>query len=243
MPPCGYGYRLLKAIFTGQEDRANEIHVTDLTNYLLRSYLDKTDPVPEMVHHLLYRGRGIAMHQWLDFADDNFQSEVPVEGMGVVGKVDAIFGEDIEDVKTTLRISPGSPQGNHPIQLNMYRYLAGKKGDLRVQYIDMNGPTRCLAKGHYGTVMEMIGGIVQCPKCGHTIKNAHLGAAMVEVVTIPDDEIKELIQERVTELAFAIITDVPPRAEPGWLCGYCSHISCPYNKNGDENGSTSSDTK
>jgi len=234
-PPCGYGYRILKAIFMGQEDRTSEIHVTDVNNCLLKSYLDKTEPVPEMVHKMFFKFIGIAIHNALDFNDDHVWSEVPVSGLGIVGRIDAIIdGSDIEDVKTTRKLTPWKTQGNHDIQLNIYRHLAGKRGDLRVQYLDMMGPTKCLS---CGVIMEMIGGVVQCPLCGHTTKSAHLGAVLVDVPVLDPDDVKGLIEEQVTELKMALATKTPPPPAPGWLCGYCGHTECPFNKsNGDNNG-------
>jgi hypothetical protein len=32
-------------------------------------------------------------------------------------------------------------------------------------------------------------------------------------------------------LANSLKSEIPPPAEPSFLCNYCSHVSCPYNQN------------
>jgi len=100
---CGYGYRILKAIFSTQENdqRKNEVHVTDITGCLLKSYLDKKRAAPPYVHDLLYLFIGIAVHSALDFTDEHVQSEVEIHESGLRGRADAIFKDTLEDVKTT----------------------------------------------------------------------------------------------------------------------------------------------
>jgi hypothetical protein len=234
--PCGYGYRLLKALFTGQEERPT-IHVTDLTGCLLKSYWDKTQPNVPYVHELLVLWIGRAIHDALDVNDDNVVSEIPFTEMGVEGRVDAIYEWGIEDAKTTRWMKPQNlPYGSHEDQVNLYHYLyklGHEVGDrLQVQMIDMSGPTRCKQRQSgvpCGGVMRMIDGVVKCPKCLHTYPGAHLGATLVEIDVAEKETIENFIKERRDKLQEAINTRVEPDPEPSFLCGYCPHSQCIWN--------------
>ena len=225
--PCGYGYRLLKAMFATQEDRTREIHVTDLTGCLLKSYLDKASPSPRYVHDMLALWIGIAVHNALDISDANVTSEIPVNGMGIVGRVDAAYDDNrIEDAKTKRWIKPSQLHNDqHADQVNIYRALRGNGGDLQIQYIDMSGPSKCRKDQ---VTMRMINGEVACPKCGYTSKENHLGALLVDIPVREDTE--AFARQRVTILADAIDSGIAPEAEPSWLCGYCPHTICVHNK-------------
>ena len=225
--PCGFGYRLLKAMFATQEDRTQEIHVTDITGCLLKAYLDKTAPAPRFVHDSLAMWIGHAVHTALDTSDTHVLSEMPVSGLGLVGRLDAKYGADqrIEDSKTKRWIKPSQLHSEeHAAQVNIYRHLDGSDGGMQIQYIDMSGPSKCRA---CKVTMRLIDGEVQCPKCGYSGKENHLGAVLVDIDPIED--IEGLINERVGILQEALDSEIAPRAEPGWICGYCPHVACPYN--------------
>ena len=126
---CGYGYRLLKAIFATQEDedRSNEIHVTDLTGCLLKACLDKKQTTPPYVHDLLYLFIGIAVHSALDFNDGHVKSEVGINEGGLMGRADAVYADTLEDVKTTRWLTPYKlPYGEHEKQVNIYNHFLKK---------------------------------------------------------------------------------------------------------------------
>lgn len=230
-PPCGYGYRLLKAMFSTFQDRSREIHVTDITTCLLKAYLTKTEEKPEYVHHRLLMFLGIAVHKSVDVTDSHVLSEKPVRRGDLIGRVDAIYGDgDIEDVKTTRWLKPSNgPYGEHETQLNIYRLMLGSDKNMRVQMIDLSGPTKCRS---CKVPARLINGVTTCPVCGKEFPDGHLGATIVSVDTI--DDIEELVDERVGILKAALDMGVPPKAEPGWICGYCPHTSCEYNKNEGE---------
>jgi len=229
MPPCGYGYRLLATLFASENDRSNEIHVTDITGCLLKAYLDKRFPTPEFVHHKLVRWLGTAVHDGLLRTDEHFQAEVPVGNEFLMGRADTIYNNnDIEDVKTVRWYKPSNGiYGNHAHQVNIYRHLARKEGKLRIQYIDLSGPTRC---SKCKVPVEMIDCVLQCPRCGYAPRDAHLGAMQVEVLVMDADEVEDFIRSRTEILRNALESGIPPEAEPDWLCYYCPH-ACEYSYN------------
>jgi CRISPR/Cas system-associated exonuclease Cas4 (RecB family) len=220
---CGYGTQLLQSMFASQEDRSNEIHVTDITTCLLKAHYDKRNKTPEYVHHKLAKWLGISIHK----AVENDSGEIPVSECGIIGKIDSIDGEDIIDFKTTRWLDPSKKVSEHYImQLNVYRYLAKKKGRLFIQQIDLSGPTKCRV---CKMTLQKIDREYRCPRCGATNRNAHLGAKMVEIPVIPEDEIKTYIEERVSVLKKSLDSGKEPIPEPGWICGYCPHLICPEN--------------
>lgn len=222
---CGYGYRILKAIFSTQENdqRKNEVHVTDITGCLLKSYLDKKRAAPPYVHDLLYLFIGIAVHSALDFTDEHVQSEVEIHESGLRGRADAIFKDTLEDVKTTRWLTPSRlPYGEHATQVNIYNHFL-KKDYLQIQYIDLSGPTKCKK---CRIPMRMIDELIQCPSCGHSTKSAHLGAVIYEV---PSVNMESYIDERVGQLSTCMANGTEPEAEPSFLCAYCAHESCIHN--------------
>lgn len=222
---CGYGYRLLKAIFSTQEgdQRKDEVHVTDITGCLLKSYLDKKRAAPPYVHDLLYLFIGIAVHSALDFTDEHVQSEVTIHESGLIGRADAVYKDTLEDVKTTRWLTPGKlPYGEHATQVNIYNHFL-QKDYLQIQYIDLSGPTKC--KG-CRIPLRMIDGVIQCSSCGYTPKSAHLGAVIYDV---PSVNMQSFIDTRVAQLTLAMSNGTEPEAEPSFLCGYCAHVTCEHN--------------
>ena len=97
--PCGYGYRLLKAMFETQQDRTSEVHVTDITGCLKKSYLDKVEPEAKYVHQILILWLGIAVHEAVEVQDDSVESELPVGNGLIKGRIDAVYDDRIEDAK------------------------------------------------------------------------------------------------------------------------------------------------
>jgi hypothetical protein len=235
--PCGYGYRLLKAMFKGQEDRSEEVHVTDLTGCLLKAYWDKAMPKIPYVHELLVLWVGRAIHDSLTITDEVVTSEFPISEMNIMGKVDEIYEWGIGDTKTTRWMKPQNlPYGNHADQVNIYRHLykmGHEVGDkLQIQMIDMSGPTRCKSRKSgvpCGGVMRMIDGVVKCPKCHNTFQGAHLGAMIIDIDINDDETINNFLIERRDILVKALETLRAPDPEPSFLCGYCPHTQCIWN--------------
>jgi hypothetical protein len=65
-------------------------------------------------------------------------------------------------------------------------------------------------------------GVLRCPKCLATNKEAHSGNVLLEVFLMESDEIRKTINERRDILSDAVINRVAPPREEG-LCNYCSH--------------------
>ena len=84
----------------------------------------------------------------------------------------------------------------------------------------MSGPTKCRS---CRVPVEMHDGVIACPKCGNTPKDAHLGVALVEVPIMTDVEVLDVIHDKIKNLQAAIDLGMEPAAEPSYLCGYCSH--------------------
>ena len=223
---CGYGYNLLKSMFSLFEDdkRRNEIHVTDITSCLRKAYFSKTEPVINFVHDMLYLFIGIAVHNQIELNDEHVQSEVSFEKNGIHGRADAVFEDKLVDFKTSRWIKPGNlPYGEHEKQTQIYNTYF-KKDRIQIQYIDLSGPTKCRK---CKTSVRNVGGVLECPSCGNAPANAHLGAVLYEIPVVDQGD---FIEDRVSDLQLALSNGVWPEAEPGWLCSYCPFTQCEHNE-------------
>jgi CRISPR/Cas system-associated exonuclease Cas4 (RecB family) len=214
-------------MYSKLQDRSKEIHVTDLIGCALKSYLDKKEPAPEYPHEMLMKFIGIAVHDAVDANDEHVESEIEVKGDGFVGRMDARYKNLLEDLKTTKKIYMNLvPYGEHALQLNVYRMADDNDSNLRINYVDLSGPTRCRS---CKVAVRYANGVLICPRCGWQPKNGHLGSILVDIPRMNEEGIEVFIKERVELLQNSLDTDTPPEAEPSWLCKYCPHSSCPFN--------------
>lgn len=233
LPPCGYDYALMRPLLEAQEARP-DVHVTDLTGCIKQAAWKKVVPMPERPHETLVRAAGVWIHSCLEQNehDDFIRTEIPVEGLGIVGRADVIYANGrLVDFKTTRWIRQDKlPYSSHGMQTNIYAQLLREMGyevtEIFIQYIDVSGPTKCRK---HQRPYQKIDGVWQCPVCGGTSNNAHGGAVMIEIPLIPEEEIKEFITTRRD-----IIQDVQdqwevfgegtlPMGEPSFLCNYCAY--------------------
>jgi CRISPR/Cas system-associated exonuclease Cas4 (RecB family) len=227
-PACGYSYTLLKGLYDQKEDRSKEVHVTDVTGCLKKAYFDKVDPTPELVSDKLVRFLGVAVHAGMETQDENVACEIPINHMGIVGSTDIVYKDGtLLDLKTTRWMVPDRlPYGSHQLQVNIYAYLLKHLGReinrLFIQYVDMSGPTKCRK---CNVTVEMVGEQLLCPKCLAAPRGAHLGAHLVEIPIMGEEEVEQIIEERVTILRGAMEGGAVPPADPSFLCGYCASIS------------------
>lgn len=227
-PPCGYDYSLLSTIYKADHsfDRALEIHVTDLTGCLRKAYYDKREPSPEFPHERLVRWLGTAIHAESEVRDEWMDSEISLEAKGIVGKADILYHDGrLVDKKTTRWLKVGSlPYGSHALQLNIYAWMLRKAGkevsELQVQYIDASGPTKCRK---CGVPVRRIAGELKCPTCLAPIREAHLGAVMVDIPMMSDQEVEEIVIPRRDDLRSSLDMGILPERETGWLCRFCGH--------------------
>jgi CRISPR/Cas system-associated exonuclease Cas4 (RecB family) len=227
--PCGYDYVLLKSIFASDQsaDRRNEIHVTDLTGCIARAFYDKVHPTPEHVHEKLTKWLGTSLHAIVEGKDEKVISEMKLEWGNLVGKADAYYNDGrLIDIKTTRWLVKSKlPYGSHALQVNIYAYLLRKMGKpvtcLQIQYIDASGPTKCRK---CKLPVRWLEGTLACPSCGQYIAGAHLGALLLEIPLMTDEEVEDQILERKSALEAAISTQLAPPKEPGYLCAYCAHM-------------------
>ena len=228
-PPCGFDYALLKAIYGSNEksDRANEVHVTDLTGCARKAYLDKREPSPEPPHEMLVRWLGSGFHGMVEGQDELFDSELKVAHAGIVGRSDIVYKDGrLVDLKFTRWMYIDKlPYGSHSLQVNIYAWMLrqmGRKIDrLQIQYIDASGPTKCRK---CRLPVRMVGDTLACPKCLLAPKGAHLGVYLVDISVLTDEEVLYHIQGRKDDLEAALAMGMPPEREPGFLCNYCSHL-------------------
>ncbi|MCB2146606.1 MAG: PD-(D/E)XK nuclease family protein [Deltaproteobacteria bacterium] len=225
---CGYDYAVLRWLINDEEKekRQNEIHVTDVTGCLRRAWYDKCDPTPEGPHENLARALGSVVHKALEGDDDFLMSEMPIKRGELQGTADIVYKNGtILDFKTTRWLSPEKlPYGSHELQVNIYAWMLRGMGqptnELKIQYVDMSGPTKC--RKCRVPVREVLGEIV-CPKCLNAPKGAHLGALTVDVPVMSDDHVENIISPRIKTLIQSIADLTPPDPEPSWLCEYCAH--------------------
>jgi CRISPR/Cas system-associated exonuclease Cas4 (RecB family) len=226
---CGFDYALLNALYRDQE-RAG-IHVTDLTGCIRQAYYVKTKAPVEYPHEMLNRFLGTAVHKHIESYPDNLQSydsELPLEGLGLVGTADVVYKDGrIVDFKTTrwLKIDR-LPYGSHAQQLNVYAALLRAQGrevnSAAIQYIDMSGPSKCpTCKGPCAPSED---GVMVCTRCGRTLPNAHPGVALVEVELEPPSVVGEWIETRLKIIQLALETGEAPDGEPSYLCDYCAFV-------------------
>jgi len=228
-PPCGYDRAVLKNIFgdSQHEERKSTIHVTDLTGCIRKAWYEKTNPAPEYPHEALTRWLGTKIHGAIEGSDEFMDSELPVVWDTLVGKSDIVYKDGrIVDIKTSRWLIPSKlPYGSHVLQVNIYAFMLRKMGRdvsrLQIQYIDMSGPSKCRA---CRLAVRMYDGVYRCPSCGKEIKNAHLGAMLVDIPIMRDDEIMERISERKENLENAMAMGIAPQKEPGYLCSYCNSV-------------------
>lgn len=229
-PPCGYDYVLLKSLLGDeeQEKRRGEVHVTDLTGCIRRAYYDKVEPSPEFVHDKLVRWLGTHVHAGAESEDGFFDSELPLAYDGIAGRADVVYKNGrLLDIKTTRWLKIHSvPYGSHALQVNVYAWMLRKMGrpveKLQIQYIDLSGPSKC--RGCKRTV-QMIGGMLKCPECLRVLPDAHMGALLVDIPILTDEEVEAHILDRKKELEMSIALGSPPDKEPGFLCAYCAHYA------------------
>jgi hypothetical protein len=229
-PPCGYDYALLKAIYASNEkdERANSIHVTDLTGCARRAYYDKRDPSPEYPHEMLVRWMGSGFHKMVEGSDGVLDCELPLNMAGIVGRSDLVYKDGrLVDLKFTRWMYVDKlPYGSHALQVNVYAWMLRMMGRevnrLQIQYIDASGPTKCRK---CRVPVRYVDGVLTCPKCLTAPKGAHLGAFLTDIPMYSDEEVHRLIMTRKTNLEAALAMGMPPEADPGFLCAYCAHSS------------------
>lgn len=237
-PPCGYSSPLLRALFKSIEvdERANNIHVSDMLSCIRKAYLDKTNPQPQYVHQLFYITVGTAVHEIVERAvdkDENVISEMEVTDGLIKGRIDLYFKDigRLMDMKTTRYMKVTQlPHGNHVKQVLIYASMLIGMGfpvnDIFIQYIDAAGPTKCKRCFTHPT-MEMIENQIQCPECGYTDEDAHLGAVQIPIDMSTMSEVVEEAKQKALRLKKSMEEGSIPDAETGWICRYCSQTeSC-----------------
>ena len=224
---CGFDYALLNFIYRNRESRP-DIHVTDLTGCLLRSYWEKRTEVPRFAHEQMAVSLGSIVHGLLDEPSDVTENEFDLAKLGIKGRGDVYYPAlgRLVDFKTTRWLNPANlPYGSHILQVNIYAELMRRSDkpveSAAVQYIDLSGPTKCRAC-KLPLRPEPDG--LRCPNCSQPAKNSHLGAVLYEVDLLSSEEITEMIVQRRDALVLAQEMDSPPDAEPSFLCNYCSFI-------------------
>jgi CRISPR/Cas system-associated exonuclease Cas4 (RecB family) len=221
---CGFDFALLNALYNDKEREG--IHVTDLTGCLRQAYYNKTQAPLEYPHQMMARFLGTAVHKYIEsYPHGSFDSELPLEGLGLVGTADIVYKDGrIVDFKTTRWLTLNKlPYGSHVQQLNIYAALLRTQGrevtSAAIQYVDMSGPSKCpTCKGPCAPGED---GVMICGRCGRTLANAHPGAALVEVQLDEPAMVTEWIQTRLKILEIALESNEVPDPEISYLCDYC----------------------
>ena len=229
---CGYDYSLL--VYLLNDGERTGIHVTDLTGCLRMAYYRRTvNTLAEYPHDMLIRKLGTAVHAQLESGDPYFGSEVSVNALGIVGKMDVFYNSGrILDYKTTRWMTPSKlPYGSHEKQVNYYAALMREMGNevssAAIQYIDLSGPTKCKS---CGKAFVPRNGDLACPSCGKTYAEAHLGAKIFEVSLMPHGEVVAEITERRDALLLSLEAEIAPAPEDSFLCNYCPFVHICTNK-------------
>jgi CRISPR/Cas system-associated exonuclease Cas4 (RecB family) len=222
---CGFDFSLLNALFKDKERTG--IHVTDLTGCLRQAFYTKVHAPLEYPHQMLNRFLGTGIHKHIEsFAiAEVFDSELPLEGLGLVGTADVVYKNGrIVDYKTTRWLKLDKlPYGSHVQQLNIYAAILRAQGrevtSAAIQYIDLSGPSKCTScKGPTEPTED---GVMRCTRCGKHLPNGHRGVAIVEVQLEDDKLVAEWIATRLKILELSIESNETPDPEPSYLCDYC----------------------
>lgn len=201
IPPCNMVYPLLRAIYGSQEDRRDEVHVTDLGKCLLSAYLDKVDPTPVAAIDMIRLFVGIAVHELIEKSTGYGLSEVSGEKDGISYRIDWMIPEMIVDFKSTMFLSHGKEiRPSEERQLNAYRQLVNPDASMFIQYLDVYG----------------VWGVDKKKKN----QPPHPGVMCVKIEKVDSE-----LSERASVLANALKTRKEPIAEPGNGCNFCSHIN------------------
>lgn len=227
---CGFDYAVLRWLINDEEQnkRSTEVHVTDITGCLRRAWYDKVEPSPEFPHAALARQIGSVIHKGLEGDDDALQSELPISRGAIQGTADIVYRDGrVLDFKTTRWLVPDKlPYSSHPMQVNIYAWMLRGMGrevnKLQIQYVDVTGPTKCRK---CRVPVEMVMGEVMCPQCGNAPKGAHMGALLVDIPLMNDEQIETIICDRIDTLSKSIETKVAPEQEPSFLCNYCASFA------------------
>ena len=165
------------------------------------------------------------MHAQLEKDDFNFKSELELIALGIVGKADVYYANGrILDYKTTRWLTPSRlPYGSHEKQVNIYAAMLREMGlpvtSAAIQYIDLSGPTKCRK---CNKTYVPANGQLECPICGASKEDAHLGALIFEIELAPHEQVVQAIEERRDALLTALDTRTEPTRERSYLCDYCS---------------------
>jgi len=115
-----------------QEDRSNEIHVTDLVGCIRASYFKKIYGARFNLTQAISVILGLGLHElFIPFLAGklNGEYEVEMEYEGIKGKADIVTDEYVVEVKTVNNI-PYKPYKSHLEQLNFYMQVLNKSKGL-----------------------------------------------------------------------------------------------------------------
>ena len=210
----------LRLLFASQLKERTGIHVTDLTGCLRKAYFSKTEAAPPIrPGSMLPIMMGNLVHGALEGhgGESEHKVSMTLDGVTVVGSVDAVDGGIVE-YKTTRWLKPGNlPYGNHKAQVTYYAVLLREMGQpvarAMLYYIDLSGPSRCPRCKRE---------VVDC-LCGYRHQETHRGVATFPV-HFADSELdaaKNEMLQRAKALKASLDTLTPPELEKSWLCRYC----------------------
>lgn len=228
-PPCGFDYTLLKYIYSKERYRADEVHVSDILGCPRQAYFSKRFKLPMEPHKQLIVTFGTLQHQMLEeMEDEHYSAEKILANSGIVGTTDVYYKDGrIVDYKTTRNLDRRYlPRKKHKMQVNIYAHLLRQDGyevtSASIQYIDFMGPSKC--PKHKAFVVPG-NQYPKCPICDLEQPDFHLGAMLMEIDLLPEDEVEELIKEKTDYLQHALDTEIIPEPTPDFLCRYCPFVS------------------
>jgi len=197
-------YKFYRAVLRElEEDRTQEIHVTDLVyDCLRRAYYSKKHPIhaaDEASALVLWIGK--KLHETI-VCEDGHEVEVELQiadEVSVKGSIDEMCQIDgytvIIDKKTTRNI-PSKPYDHHVKQVKIYAMILYKTRGIRVQY----------------------GGILYID-----VNNLYSKLYMFPVQMLEIEQLYNEVVEKAWKLYIAMKENTAPEAEPGWICKYCPY--------------------
>lgn len=213
--------------------RGDEIHATDLTGCIRRSWFQKMIPTPDAPAELMAPTLGTMIHNELEqmiirpesWAEAGL-SAITEDGVPIVGRVDKYTpGRGlVEDWKTTRSINTDVlPRDSHVRQLNVYAWLLRQNGQSpsmgRIQYISMSGPTKCrVCSGEIGWEDR------KCTRCGKINKSVcPMGLYRTDVTLWTEEEADRFVRRNSLSLHQSMIDGTPPSDKEVNLCSFCHH--------------------
>jgi len=194
--------RFYRAVLTElEEDRSNEVHVTDLVYECLRRayYEKKYSAMPSDESGALVLWIGKKLHETPVCSGHEVELSADIDGVPVRGSIDELctVGDKIVIVdKKSTRGAPSKPYEHHVKQVLFYAAILAKTKGIVADY---------------GAVLYI------------DVANLYSKVFVFPITVMDIESAWAELSSKARKLWDAMVNDRVPPAEPGWLCKYCPY--------------------